>query len=94
MANDDKILIDAIIDDRIELILPSEKRDEAIEYFAFKQTLKDYDLSFDEVNIGSVNGQDDVEIDEIFINVNGHFLSDSPSFNLKNYSERKSKTCI
>lgn len=81
MAKNDKILIDGIIDDRIELKLPSEKRDEAFEYFAFEQTLKDYDLSFDEIKLGNVDGQNDGGIDGFFIFVNGHFFSDPQSFN-------------
>ena len=80
MAKNDKILIDGIIDDRVELKLPSEKRDEAFEYFAFEQTLKDYDLSRDEIKAGNVDGRNDGGIDGFFIIVNGHYLSDPQSF--------------
>lgn len=80
MAKNDKILIDGIIDDRIELKLPSNKRDEAFEYFAFEQTLKDYDLSRDEIKAGNVDGRNDGGIDGFFIIVNGHYLSDPQSF--------------
>jgi hypothetical protein len=48
MAKNDKILIDGIIDDRIESKIPSDKRDEVFEYFVFEQLLKDYDLSKEE----------------------------------------------
>lgn len=81
MAKNDKILIDGIIDDRIDLKLPSDKRDEAFEYFSFEQILKDYDLSNDELKAGSVDGRNDGGIDGFFIFVNGHFLSDPQSFN-------------
>lgn len=81
MAKNDKILIDGIIDDRIEIKLPSDKRDEAFEYFAFEQILKDYDLSNDELKSGSVDGRNDGGIDGFFIIVNGHYLSDPQSFN-------------
>jgi len=81
MAKNDKILIDGIIDDRIEIKLPSEKRDEAFEYFSFEQILKDYDLSTDELKNGSVDGRNDGGIDGFFIIVNGHYLSDPLSFN-------------
>tara|TARA_R110001583_G_scaffold82363_1_gene218577 strand:+ start:3960 stop:4133 length:174 start_codon:yes stop_codon:yes gene_type:complete len=53
MAKNDKILIDGIIDDRIEIKLPSTKRDEVFEYLAFEQILKDYDLSKEEIEHGS-----------------------------------------
>ncbi len=81
MAKNDKILIDGIIDDRIDIKLPSDKRDEAFEYFSFEQILKDYDLSNDELKAGSVDGRNDGGIDGFFIFVNGHFLSDPQSFN-------------
>lgn len=80
MAKNDKILIDGIIDDRVELKLPSDKRDEAFEYFAFEQILKDYDLSTDEIKHGSVDGRNDGGIDGFFIFVNGHQLSDPETF--------------
>lgn len=80
MAKNDKILIDGIIDDRIEQKLPSEKRDEVFEYFAFEQILKDYDLSFDEIQQGSVDGRNDGGIDGFFIIINGHILTDPENF--------------
>ncbi|GAB4166291.1 MAG: hypothetical protein Tsb0033_28320 [Winogradskyella sp.] len=81
MAKNDKILIDGIIDDRIDIKLPSNKRDEAFEYFSFEQILKDYDLSTDDLKSGSVDGRNDGGIDGFFIMVNGHYLSDAISFN-------------
>ncbi|MEM7549807.1 MAG: AIPR family protein [Bacteroidota bacterium] len=80
MAKNDKILIDGIIDDRVDLKLPSDKRDEAFEYFSFEQTLKDYDLSTDEIKHGNVDGRNDGGIDGFYIIVNGHLLSDPQSF--------------
>ena len=81
MAKNDKILIDGIIDDRIEQKLPSEKRDEVFEYFAFEQLLKDYDLSNDELISGSVDGRNDGGIDGFYIFINGHLLLDLDKFN-------------
>lgn len=80
MAKNDRLLIDGIIDDRVEIKLPSEKRDEAFEYFAFEQTLKDHDLSREEIKAGNVDGRNDGGIDGFFIIVNGHYLSDPQSF--------------
>lgn len=51
MAKNDLILLDGIIDDRVANKLPSEKRDEAFEYFCFEQLLKEYDLSSDEIKL-------------------------------------------
>ena len=81
MAKNDKILIDGIIDERVTLKLPSDKRDEAFEYFAFEQILKDYDFSSDEINYGSVDGRNDGGIDGFFIIINGHLLSEPETFN-------------
>ncbi|KIO49319.1 AIPR family protein [Nitrosospira sp. NpAV] len=80
MAKNDKILLDAIIDDRVELQVPSDKRDEAFEYLAFQQILKDYDLSQDETESGWIDGHKDGGIDGFFIFVNGHLLQYPESF--------------
>lgn len=80
MAKNDTVLLDGIIDDRIEKKLPSSRRDEAFEYLAFEQILKDADLSRDELDKGSVDGRNDGGIDGFFILVNGHFLSDPENF--------------
>jgi len=45
MAKNDRLLLDGIIDDYVSLQRPSEKRDEAFEYLAFEQIMKDDDLS-------------------------------------------------
>jgi hypothetical protein len=80
MAKNDKVLLDGIIDDRVGLGLPSTRRDEAFEYLAFEQILKDADLSKDEIEEGTVDGRNDGGIDGFFILVNGHFLSDPENF--------------
>ena len=56
MAKNDTILIDGILDDRVAQRLPSDRRDEAFEYFAFEQILRDTDLSHDEILAGSIDG--------------------------------------
>ena len=80
MAKNDKVLLDGIIDDRMQLKLPSNRRDEAFEYLAFEQILKDADLSKDKIESGTVDGRNDGGIDGFFILVNGHFLSDPENF--------------
>lgn len=81
MAKNDKILIDGIVDDRVESKFPSDKRDEVFEYFVFEQLLKDYDLSKDELEFGNVDGQNDGGIDGFYIFINGHLLTDPEKFN-------------
>lgn len=80
MAKNDRLLLDGIIDDRVIMRLPSEKRDEAFEYLAFEQILKDFDLSSEEIAHGTVDGRRDGGIDGFFILVNGHPLQDPESF--------------
>lgn len=80
MAKNDCLLLDGIIDDRIAIRLPSEKRDEAFEYFAFEQLLKEFDLSSEELLYGSIDGRQDGGIDGFYILVNGHLLQDPESF--------------
>lgn len=80
MAKNDTILLDGIIDERIEQKIPSDRRDEVFEYLSFEQILKDYDLSSDEIKSGSIDGRDDGGIDGFFIFVNGHLLLDSEAF--------------
>jgi hypothetical protein len=80
MAKNDVLLIDGIVDERVEIQLPSSRRDEAFEYLAFEQILKDFDLSREEIESGSVDGRNDGGIDGFFIFVNGHLLVDPQSF--------------
>lgn len=80
MAKNDKILIDGIVDERVELKIPSDKRDEVFEFFVFEQLLKDYDLAKEEISFGSVDGRNDGGIDGFFIFVNGHLLADTDKF--------------
>ncbi|KKM15078.1 hypothetical protein LCGC14_1699670 [marine sediment metagenome] len=80
MAKNDAILIDGILDDRVAERLPSDRRDEAFEFFCFEQILRDADLSHDEIMAGSVDGRDDGGIDGFFILVNGHALDEPDSF--------------
>jgi hypothetical protein len=80
MAKNDKILLDGIIDDRVEVRLPSDRRDEVFEFLSFEQILKDHDPSVEEIEAGSVDGSHDGGIDGFFILVNGHFLVEPESF--------------
>ncbi len=80
MAKNDALLLDGILDDRVAERVPSDRRDEAFEYFAFEQILRDADLSDEEITAGSVDGRDDGGIDGFFILVNGHPLIEVESF--------------
>ena len=59
MAKNDVILLDGIIDQRLAEGLPSRERDEAFEFLVLEETLKDYDLSRDEIESGWIDGRND-----------------------------------
>lgn len=80
MARNDVVLIDGIIDERISSKRPSELRDEAFEYLAVEQILKDADLSSEQLLQGLIDGRGDGGIDGIYILVNGHLLNDVEGF--------------
>lgn len=80
MAKNDQILLDGIIDDRMEMKLPSDRRDEVFEYLAFEQVLKNYALSKDEIEAGWVDGRNDGGIDGFYILINGNYLSEPENF--------------
>jgi len=80
MAKNDVVLIDAIVDERLREVYPSNQRDEVFEFLAFEQVLKDFDLSREEIEAGWVDGRDDGGIDGFFVFVNGHLLQDALTF--------------
>lgn len=80
MAKNDRFLLDGIVDDRVAARLPSDKRDEAFEYLAFEQVLKEFDLSNEELLSGWIDGRQDGGIDGFYILVNGHILQDPEAF--------------
>lgn len=74
--NNDLILLDAILNKRVEDKNPSEKNDEVFEFFVYEQVLKEYDLSKEEIFSGSVDGENDGGIDAIYIFVNNVLFND------------------
>ncbi len=80
MAKNDAILVDGIIDQRVDEAFPSSVRSEVFEYFCFEQVLKNYDLSPEEIESGWVDGRDDGGIDGFFTLINGHLFRDPEDF--------------
>ena len=80
MAKNDVILIDGIVDQRVADGLPSTQRDEVFEFLVLEETLKDYDLSRDEIESGWTDGAGDGGIDGFYTLVNGHLLDDAENF--------------
>jgi len=80
VAKNDSILIDGIIAQRASDGAPSGDLGEVFEYFSFEQILKNYDLTEEEIETGWVDGRHDGGLDGLFIFVNGHLVSDVPTF--------------
>ena len=80
MAKNDTILLDGIIEERIEKSLPSDQKNKVFEYFTFEQVLKNKDLSRDEIEAGMVDGSLDGGIDGFYVFINGHMLVDDKMF--------------
>jgi hypothetical protein len=80
MAKNDKLLLDGILDDRVANRVPSDRRDEAFEYLAIEQLLKEYDFSSEELQSGIIDGERDGGIDGFYLIVNGHLVLDPESF--------------
>ena len=80
MAKNDVVLLDGIVEQRLEEGLPSHELDEVFEYFVVEQVLKEYDLSRDEIESGWTDGRDDGGIDGFYVLINGHLLEDINDF--------------
>jgi hypothetical protein len=80
MAKNDVVLLDGIVEQRLEEGLPSHELDEVFEYFVMEQVLKEYDLSHDEIESGWTDGRDDGGIDGFYVLINGHLLEDINDF--------------
>lgn len=80
MAKNDVILIDNIIQERVNEGMPSSNSGEVFEYLSSEQILKDYDLAKEDILSGIVDGRDDGGIDSFYIFVNGTLLTDLESF--------------
>lgn len=81
MAKNDVILIDGIIQERVEQMHPSSDKGEVFEFLACEQVLKEFELTKDEILQGIVDGKDDGGIDALYVFVNGELLSDIETHN-------------
>lgn len=80
MAKNDVILIDNIIQERINEGIPSSNCGEVFEFLSSEQILKDFDLTKEDILSGIVDGKDDGGIDSFYIFVNGTLLTNLESF--------------
>ena len=84
MPANDPILLNQILDQRNAELAPTLDKSQYFELFTAEQLLKDYSLSYDELNSGLVGGGNDGGIDGIWLFANGELIQeDTEITNLK-----------
>lgn len=71
MNTNDKIILEQIIDQQHNERASATPKQEFFEIFVAEQVLKDFDLGYDEIESGIVDGGQDGGIDSIYVLVNG-----------------------
>jgi hypothetical protein len=77
MARNDIVLLDSIVEKAKAQFGSNRDDSEVFELFCFDQVLKDFDLSFEEIETGWTDGTDDGGIDGFFVFVDGHLITDT-----------------
>jgi hypothetical protein len=80
MASNDRIILDEILKQRQAEIDPSSSPSDFFELFTAEQVLKDYDLSYDEIESGIVGDSGDGGIDAIYLFINGELVQEEPDY--------------
>lgn len=80
MPNNDQIVLDQILQQRKREIDPSADDSSFFELFTAEQVLKDFDLSYDEIESGLIGGGQDGGIDGLYVLVNGELAQEDPDF--------------
>ena len=76
MAANDVVLLDSLVEQAKDVLGSGYDASEYFELFALDQTLKDYELSIDELQLGWVDGGDDGGIDGFYVFLDGQLLSE------------------
>lgn len=80
MTDNDRILLNEILEQQRTQLDPSAKASDFFELFTAVQVLKDYDLSYDEIESGILGGGNDGGIDSMYILVNGELFQGESDF--------------
>lgn len=76
MTSNDVIVLNSILEQKKKQMASSLLDSDYFELFTFEQSLKNYDLSYDELLLGKIGGADDGGIDGFFIFINGELIDD------------------
>jgi hypothetical protein len=80
MASNDRIILNQVLEQQRQNIASSLDPTQYFEVFTAEQILKDYDLSYDEIESGIVAGGGDGGIDSYYVFVNGELLHEDSDF--------------
>ena len=80
MPTNDQIVLDQILEQRKKEIDPSADDSSFFELFTAEQVLKDFDLSYDEIESGLIGGGQDGGIDGLYVLVNGELAQEDLDF--------------
>lgn len=80
MASNDKIILDEVLKQRQADIDPNASPSAFFELFSAEQILKDFDLSYDEIETGLVGDGGDGGIDAIYLFINGELVHEDPDY--------------
>lgn len=80
MTSNDLIILDQILKQRRTEIAPDVSESKFFELFCAEQVLKDFDLSYEEIDSGLVGDGGDGGIDGMFLFVNGELVQDDADF--------------
>jgi hypothetical protein len=85
MAKNDLILLDTVVKAAAADYGKQFDLSEVFEFFTFEQILKNYDLSFEEVEFGWVDGKDDGGIDGAYLFLDQNLITEKPHLaNIRN----------
>jgi hypothetical protein len=74
MGTNDQIILRQIVQQKIDEMESKPTEGEFFERFVSEQVLKNYDLSYDEIEAGIVGGGNDGGIDAIYVLINGELI--------------------
>lgn len=74
MADNSQQILDEVLSQQRQDLLPEVSEQDYFEVFCAEQILKDFDLSYDEIQNGIVDGEHDGGVDSVYAFVNGELI--------------------
>ena len=76
----EQVVLDTVLQQQRDALAPHLSPEDYFEVFASEQVLKEYDLSYEEIDEGVVDGSDDGGIDAVYVFVNGQLVREDADF--------------